>query len=54
MPVRAKKDEKGPYFQCGSRGKHFYYDPGSNKSRNRAREKAKDDCKRLEYFKHRG
>lgn len=36
MPIERKTDTKGSYYQWGSRGKKYYYKPGSGMSRNRA------------------
>lgn len=46
------KDTKGCYYQYGSRGKKFYYECGNKEARERAKKKAEDDGRRIEYFKN--
>lgn len=52
MPFRYGKEGNRQYIRWGSNGKKFYYKPGDKKSRERAKKKADEDRKRIEYFKH--
>lgn len=47
MPVRRKRDSKGPYYQWGKSGKKFYYKAGNESSRKRALKKAKEQAKAI-------
>jgi hypothetical protein len=41
MPVHRSKDSDGPYYQWGESGKKYRYEAGNEKSRKKAKEKAK-------------
>lgn len=41
MPVKRGKDSKGPYYQWGDQ-KKYYYKAGSEKSRERAKKRARE------------
>lgn len=41
MPVRRRRDSRGPYYQWGERGKKYHYQSGNKVSRVKAKEKAK-------------
>lgn len=40
MPTRRKTDSKGCYYQYGTEGKKYYYKPGDEKERERAKQRA--------------
>lgn len=40
MPVRRRKDSRGPYYQWGDNGKKYRYRSGNKSSRVKAKEKA--------------
>lgn len=40
MPVRRRKDSRGPFYQWGDNGKKYRYRSGNKSSREKAKEKA--------------
>ena len=52
MPFQYGKENGKCYVRWGSRGTKFFYECGNREARERARKKADEDRKRIEYFKH--
>jgi hypothetical protein len=40
VPVRRRKDAKGPYYQWGDHGRKYRYTPGDEAGRERAKQGA--------------
>lgn len=47
MPIHRSTDKEGTFFQWGTSGKKFYFDPGSESSRTRALNLAKKQQKAI-------
>ncbi len=52
MPFQYRKENGRCYVRWGSRGTKFFYECGNREDRERARKKADEDRKRIEYFRH--
>ncbi len=51
MPVHRGKDSNGPYYQYGH-AKKYYYTSNNKMSREKAKNKAKEQGRAIEYRKH--
>lgn len=54
MPVRRRKDGKGPYYQYGNSGKKYRYSPGNPQSRGAAKSRANQQAKAVKTRQKRG
>ena len=52
MPFQYGKENGKCYVRWGSRGTKIFYECGNREARERARKKADEDRKRIEYFRH--
>ena len=53
IPVFMRHDKEGSYYQYGSRGGKYYFTPGNEESKKRARQKAIDQMYAVEKSRER-